>query len=130
MSITGPRPAICESNARTLAEGWVSPLCGTRAAIVEDIECIGRPMADFWPDYARREHAAPQRDSAICNDRTELALAETLSGGDVIGRASDQLHELIEQIVVTWDEDARAHHLDLTGNLVLLLSSGDNKKAA
>ena len=47
MSITGPRPAICESNARTLAEGWVSPLCGTRAAIVEDIECIGRPMADF-----------------------------------------------------------------------------------
>lgn len=58
------------------------------------------------------------------------ALAETLSGGDVIGRASDQLHELIEQIVVTWDEDARAHHLDLTGNLVLLLSSGDNKKAA
>jgi site-specific DNA recombinase len=56
--------------------------------------------------------------------------AETLSGGDVVGRASDQLHELIEQIVVTWDEDARAHHLDLTGDLVLLLSSGDNKKAA
>lgn len=69
------------------------------------------------PDYARREHAAPQRDSAIYNDRTELALAETLSGGDVIGRASNQLHELIEQIVVTWDEDARAHHLDLTGIL-------------
>jgi site-specific DNA recombinase len=58
------------------------------------------------------------------------ALAETLSGGDVVGRASDQLHELIEQITVTWDEDARAHHLDLTGDLVLLLSAGDNKKAA
>ena len=58
------------------------------------------------------------------------ALAETLSGGDVIGRASDQLHGLIEQIVVIWDEDARAHALDLTGDLVLLLSAGDNKKAA
>ena len=47
MSITGPRPAICESNARTLAEGRVSRLGGTRAAILEDIERIGRPMADF-----------------------------------------------------------------------------------
>ncbi len=57
------------------------------------------------------------------------ALTETLAGGDVIGRASDELHKLIEQIVVTWDEDARAHHLDLTGDLVLLLSAGNNKKA-
>ena len=58
------------------------------------------------------------------------ALAETLSGGDVIGRASDQLHDLIERIVVSWDEGAGVHHLDLTGDLVLLLSAGDNKKAA
>ena len=56
------------------------------------------------------------------------ALAETLSGGEVIGRASDHLHELIERIVVSWDEDAQAHHLDLTGDLVLLLSAGDIKK--
>ena len=39
-------------------------------------------------------------------------------------------HELIERIVVSWDEDAQAHHLDLTGDLVLLLSAGDTKKAA
>lgn len=58
------------------------------------------------------------------------ALAETLSGGDVIGRASDHLHELVEQIVVTWDEGGRAHHLDLAGDLVQLLFAGDNKKAA
>lgn len=47
---------------------------------------------------------------------------------DIIGRASDHLHELIEQIIVTWDEDARAHHLDLTGDLVLLLSAVVTKK--
>ena len=49
---------------------------------------------------------------------------------DIIGRASDQLHDLIERIVVSWDEGAGVHHLDLTGDLVLLLSAGDNKKAA
>ena len=58
------------------------------------------------------------------------ALAETLSGGDVIGRASDQMHELIERVIVTWDEGAGVHHLDLTGDLVALLSAGDAKKAA
>lgn len=57
------------------------------------------------------------------------ALAEPLSGGDVIGRASDHLHELIERIIVTWDEGAGVHHLDLTGDLVQLLSAGDTKKA-
>ncbi|WP_374427060.1 hypothetical protein [Paracoccus sp. (in: a-proteobacteria)] len=57
-------------------------------------------------------------------------MAETLSGGDVIGRASDHLHELIEQIIVTWDELSGIHHLDLTGDLVQLLAAGDNKKAA
>ena len=57
-------------------------------------------------------------------------MAETLSNGDVVGRASDEMHKLIERVVVSWDAGARLHHLDLQGDLVQLLSVGNDKKAA
>ena len=57
-------------------------------------------------------------------------LARTLSGGDVVGRASEELHRLITRIVVRWDPEHRQHDLDLQGDLVALLAATDNKKAA
>ncbi|WCQ98572.1 recombinase family protein [Paracoccus aestuarii] len=57
-------------------------------------------------------------------------LAQTLSGSDVVGRASDELHRLIARITVTWNTEEARHDLDLQGDLVALLSAADNKKAA
>lgn len=57
-------------------------------------------------------------------------LARTLSGGEVAGRASDELHRLIARIVVRWDPEHRRNDLDLQGELVTMLAAADNKKAA
>ncbi len=98
------------------------------------------PVQLMWP--ARLATLLAEAEADACNvvhmsaDISALyrsyvdALTETPAGGDVIGRASGELHKLVEQIVVTWDEGAGIHHLDLAGHLVQLLSAGDNKKAA
>ncbi|WP_373429700.1 hypothetical protein [Paracoccus sp. WLY502] len=57
-------------------------------------------------------------------------LARTLSGGEVVGRASDELHRLIEKIRVCWNAADARHDLDLQRDLVALLCVADNKKAA
>lgn len=45
-------------------------------------------------------------------------LAETLTDGEVSGRASDELHELIEKVVVSWDANLGAHQLEIRGKLL------------
>jgi len=50
-------------------------------------------------------------------------LVETLSGEEVAGRASDELHELIETVIVDWDAEIGAHRLELRGNLVRMLNA-------
>ncbi len=57
-------------------------------------------------------------------------LARTLSAGEVVGRASDELHRLIDRVVVSWDEATQAHHVDLSGDLVALMCAADKEKAA
>ena len=44
-------------------------------------------------------------------------LATTLSEDVVASRAADELHELVERIIVEWDDKARAHRLTIEGNL-------------
>ena len=48
-------------------------------------------------------------------------LAATLSQEDVAGRAADELHDLVDRIVVHWDEEARGHWLAIEGNLLEML---------
>jgi site-specific DNA recombinase len=48
-------------------------------------------------------------------------LVETLTDGDVAGRAGDELQELLESVVVSWDADLGAHWLDLRGKLLGML---------
>ncbi len=57
-------------------------------------------------------------------------LVATLSDEDVSGRASDELHELVDTDVVTRDAEAKLHELELRGKLLELLSFADSKKAA
>ncbi len=56
-------------------------------------------------------------------------LARTLSGGDVVGRASEELHRLIHRITVRWDAAMMVHRLDLEGDLVVMLGKADTQNA-
>ena len=51
----------------------------------------------------------------ICN------LVETLMDGEVAGRAGDELHELVDAVVVSWDADLGAHQLEIRGKLLEML---------
>ena len=48
-------------------------------------------------------------------------LAATLSEEAVAGRAADDLHELVDRIVVDWDAEANGHRLTIEGDLLEML---------
>ncbi|MBU2342189.1 MAG: hypothetical protein KKE77_13225 [Alphaproteobacteria bacterium] len=48
-------------------------------------------------------------------------LAATLSDEAVSVRAADQLHEMVDRIVVDWDAEANGHRLTIKGNLLEIL---------
>ncbi len=54
----------------------------------------------------------------------------TLTDEAVAGPAADELHTLVETVVVSWDEEAELHTLEVRGKLLELLSFVDRKKAA
>ncbi|WP_417260610.1 hypothetical protein [Celeribacter sp.] len=49
-------------------------------------------------------------------------LVGTLSDEAVAGSAADELHELIDTVVVSWDGDAEHHTLELRGKLLEMLN--------
>ena len=49
------------------------------------------------------------------------SLVATLTNEGVAGRASDELHELLDRVVVSYDQDAKNHLLDMQGNLIAML---------
>ena len=48
-------------------------------------------------------------------------LVATLTDDGVAGRASDELHELLDRVVVSYDKDAKNHVLEMQGNLIAML---------
>ncbi len=54
----------------------------------------------------------------------------TLTDEAVAGSAADELHTLLDTVVVSWDEEASLHTLEIRGKLLELLSFGNSKKAA
>ena len=48
-------------------------------------------------------------------------LATRLSETSIVSRAADELHELMDRIVVEWDDKAKAHRLTIEGNLLEML---------
>lgn len=48
-------------------------------------------------------------------------IAAALSQDGIAGRAADELHELVERIIVDWDAEANGHHLTIKGNLLEML---------
>jgi site-specific DNA recombinase len=57
-------------------------------------------------------------------------LASTLSDEVVVGSTADELHTLIDTVVVSRNEHKEHHELDIQGKLLELLSVADSKKAA
>jgi site-specific DNA recombinase len=57
-------------------------------------------------------------------------LVATLTDGDVAGRAGDELQELLESVVVSWDADLGAHWLDLRGKLLEMLQKAKPAEGA
>ncbi len=48
-------------------------------------------------------------------------LAGSLSEESVASRAADELHDLVDRIVVDWDDKAKGHRLMIEGNLLEML---------
>ena len=48
-------------------------------------------------------------------------LAATLSDEAVSVRAADQLHEMVDRVIVDWDAEANGHRLTIEGNLLEML---------
>ena len=48
-------------------------------------------------------------------------LVGTLTSEDIAGSAADELHQIIDRVVVSWDTDAQAHELDIQGKLLDML---------
>ncbi|MFY2823500.1 recombinase family protein [Ruegeria sp. MALMAid1280] len=49
-------------------------------------------------------------------------LVATLTDEGVAGRASDELHELLDRVVVSYDQETKNHVLDMQGNLIAMLN--------
>ena len=50
-------------------------------------------------------------------------LVTTLQDEEVSGRASDELHTLIDTVTVNWDAEGKVHHLELRGKLLEMLNT-------
>ncbi|SFB10216.1 Site-specific DNA recombinase [Poseidonocella pacifica] len=48
-------------------------------------------------------------------------LATRLTEASIVSRAADELHELMDRIVVNWDDKAQGHSLTIEGNLLEML---------
>ncbi|WP_242665548.1 recombinase family protein [Limimaricola soesokkakensis] len=90
--------------------------------------------AELQTMRASRDAAAPVQIE-MPNDLPALYrtyvdnLVQTLSGEQVAGRASDEMHELFERIVVRHDAKI-GHTVELQGNLSSMLGAADSKNAA
>jgi site-specific DNA recombinase len=52
-------------------------------------------------------------------------LVQTLSDEGVVGRASDLIHEMIDRVVVRFDESERTFDIEIDGNLVKMLTASN-----
>ena len=79
------------------------------------------------------ESRAARRPAGALPGDGRATWRRALSEEAVAGRAADELHELVDRIVVHWDEDARGHWLEIKGNLLEMLrksAPGETRRRA
>ena len=52
-------------------------------------------------------------------------LVETLNDDGIVSRASDLLHDLIDRVVVRYDEDTKTFDMEIDGNIVKMLTASN-----
>ncbi|UWS81310.1 recombinase family protein [Phaeobacter sp. G2] len=88
---------------------------------------LNKVDAELTQARAKRDAAAPEpiflpQDLPALYRAHIDDLVGTLSDEGVSGRASEELHQIIDTVVVTWDADAKHHALELRGKLLEMLN--------
>lgn len=80
---------------------------------------------------ATRSRPVPMPDDLPARYRAHIEeLAATLSEDEIVERAAEVVHRLIERIVVRHEPAAGGHTMEIFGNLAELLGCADSKNAA
>lgn len=93
------------------------------AAIIDRLNAVDAELKDLKekrdeivPQAVELPENLPELYRAMVSD-----LATSLSDEAVAGRAADELHDLIDGVVVHWDTEANGHRLVVSGNLLEML---------
>ena len=93
------------------------------AAIIDRLNAVDAELKDLRgkrdeivPSVVKLPENLPELYRAMVSD-----LASSLSDEAVAGRAADELHEIIDRVVVHWDGAANGHRLEMSGNVLEML---------
>ncbi|EAU44721.1 recombinase family protein [Salipiger bermudensis] len=85
-------------------------------AVDAELKAMKLKREEIVPSAVELPDNLPELYRAMVTD-----LAASLSDEAVAGRAADELHEIVDHVVVHWDADADGHRLELSGNLLEML---------
>ncbi|MGG7644771.1 recombinase family protein [Rhodovulum sp. YNF3179] len=93
------------------------------ASVIERLNAVDAELKELRgqrdalvPQAVELPDDLPERYRAFVDD-----LLNTLSDERIAARASDELQDMLDRIVVSWDDAAGAHLLDIRGDLVEML---------
>lgn len=95
-----------------------APIIAQLNGVDEELTEARAKLASFKPV----EMSLPADLPALYRSYVENIVA-TLQDEDVSGRASDELHSLIDTVSVNWDAEGKVHHLELRGKLLEMLNA-------
>lgn len=91
--------------------------------IEADLARLAETRAEIIPEEIELPDDLPERYREMID-----GLAATLSQEAIAGRAADEMHELMDRIVVNWDAEANGHRLTIEGNLLEMLRKSAPRK--
>ena len=94
------------------------------ALLVERLNTVDRELQQMQgkrADLVVPDIELPENLPELYRAMVATNLAAALSDEAIAGRAADELHELVDRVVVHWDEDARGHWLSIEGSLLEML---------
>ena len=86
--------------------------------VAEDRNALRAALDSLLP-----KRVEPPADLPALYRRYVDNLSATLRDEEVSGSAADELHGLIDRVVVTWDGDREHHELDVSGKLLEILAT-------
>ena len=93
------------------------PVALENLAIIEEHATLSR-LAETRDEIVLPDIELPEDLPNLYRDVVDN-LATRLSDTIIVSRAADELHELMDRMVVSWDDKAKAHQVTIEGNLLL-----------